>query len=145
MLSEVWNQLKPKEEFKDIPFTIFAGFWLTYLIARIFIYLFPFLFTNLHGVHVHHFSYGIILLTILGFYSLAFNPHGKRLYKTSFLFGVGLALTYDEFGMWLKLTDYGVARFGYDAIALISIGFINFLYLSQHWVKLGQVLKKLLT
>ena len=131
----------PKKKYKEIPFTIFAAFWLTYLLARVLIYLFPELFTNINGVHIHHFSYGIIILTLVGFYSLVFNPSGKRLFKTAALFGVGLALTYDEFGMWLHLTDQGVARWGYDAVALISVGFINILYLDQHWASLMKKLK----
>jgi glucan phosphoethanolaminetransferase (alkaline phosphatase superfamily) len=143
MLEKLVKRFSPKKEHKDIPFTIFSGFWLSYLLARLFIYFFPSLFTNLNGVHIHHFSYGIILLSILGFYSLTFNPRGDKLYKTSFLFGVALALTYDEFGMWLHLTDDGVARWGYDAVAIISVGFINFLYLDQHWKKLIKTFKKL--
>lgn len=138
-------RFKPKKENKEVPFVIFAGFWLTYLVARILIYLFPFLFTNIHGVHVHHFSYGILILTAVGFYSLVLNPKGKKLYKTAFLFGVGLALTYDEFGMWLHLKDTDVARWGYDAVALISIGFINLLWLDQHWGKIMRAVRTFFT
>ena len=145
MFKNIFNKIRPKKWYKDIPFTIFAGFWVTYLVARVLIYIFPWLFSNLNGVHIHHFSYGIILLSLVGFYSLAFNPDGHKLYRTSFLFGIALALTYDEFGMWLKLTDDGVARFGYDAIALISVGFINFLYLDHHWRRLGKLIHDLFT
>lgn len=137
-------RFKPKKEDKDVAFVIFAGFWLTYAFARVLIYLFPTLFTSIHGVHIHHFSYGIIILSLVGFYSLALNTEGKKLYKTAFLFGIGLALTYDEFGMWLRLTDDGVARFGYDAVALISIGFVNLLYLEHHWRALNRNLKNFL-
>lgn len=135
------KRYSPKKPYKEIPFTIFLGFWLTYAFARLLIHLLPGLSADINGVHIHHFSYGIIILTLVGFYSLVMNPAGRKLYKTAFFFGVALALTYDELGMWLKLTDDGVARFGYDAIALISIGFINMLYLDQHWRSLTRNIK----
>ena len=138
-------RLKPSKEHKEIPFTIFSGFWFTYVFIRALVYVFPALFMSVKGVHVHHFSYGIIILTLVGFYSLVMNPKGNRLYKTAFLFGIGLALTYDEFGMWLQLRDDNVARWGYDMIALISVGFINLLYLDQHWVKLTKVVRNILS
>ena len=143
-MEKLLSRIKPKNEHKEIPFTIFAGFWFTYIFIRGLVYLFPSLFTIVNDVHIHHFSYGIIILTLVGFYSLAMNPHGKKLFRTAFVFGIGLALTYDEFGMWLKLTDDGVARLGYDAIALISIGFINMLYLDQHWRSFTQKIRHLL-
>jgi len=135
----------PKKEHKEIPFTIFAGFWFTYLFVRVLVYVFPELFLNVKGVHVHHFSYGIIILTLVGFYSLVMNPRGNKLFKTAFFFGIGLALTYDELGMWLQLRDDNVARWGYDAIALISVGFVNLLYLDHHWKSLTRSLRKLLS
>lgn len=142
-MNNIISRFKPKGEHKEVPFTIFSGFWLTYIFIRGLVYLFPNLFTNVRGIHIHHFSYGIIILTLVGFYSLVFNPRGRKLFRTAFIFGVGMAMTYDEFGMWLRLTESGVGRTGYDAIALITAGFINLLYLDQHWLKLGQKIRRL--
>ncbi len=138
------RRVKPKREEKEIPFVISVAFWLTYLFIRLIVYLFPEMFVDVNGVHIHHFSYGIIILSIVGFYSVVFNPTGRRRSVTAALLGIGLALTYDEFGMWLHLRDQDVSRWGYDAVALISAGFLNFLYLDQYWLRLFRKVKSIL-
>ena len=143
-MDKVIALLKPKKERKEIPFTIFVGFWSTYVFVRILLFLFPTLASIFNEIHIHHFSYGIIILTLVGFYSLVMNPHGKKLFKTAFVFGVGLAMTYDEFGMWLKLTDVGVARYGILAVATITIIFISILYLDHHWQRFVKKIRRLL-
>lgn len=143
-MDKIITLLKPKKERKEIPFTIFVGFWSTYVFVRILLFLFPNLATIFDEIHIHHFSYGIIILSLVGFYSLVMNPHGRKLFKTAFVFGIGLAMTYDEFGMWLKLTDVGVARYGIVAISLITFAFVSILYLDQHWKKAAQKIRRLL-
>jgi hypothetical protein len=87
------------------------------------------------GVHVHHLVWGILLLLLVGYFWLAQVGSGapgasawaSRL--TSALFGVGAALTLDEFALWLTLEDvYWTAqgRESIDAVilfgALLSVG-----------------------
>lgn len=143
-MQKLINFFKPKKERKQIPFTIFVGFWSTYIFVRILLFFFPSLATIVEDVHIHHFSYGIIILTLVGFYSLVMNPHGKKLFKTAFVFGIGLAMTYDEFGMWLKLTDVGVRNYGIVAIATITTIFITILYLDHHWKNFVKKVRRLL-
>src|SRR5262245_52482027 len=88
---------------KQIPFWILAGFLPTFLAARFVVDKAPGLFLQVSGTHVHHFTYGIFVLALTGFVSLAW-PRASRLWL-AIAYGVGLALSFDEFGMWLHLTS----------------------------------------
>ena len=126
------RRLKVSKE-KEIPLIIYFSFLSTYLIIRIFIYALPSIFLNVKGVHVHHFAYGILVITFVGLYDLIVRPVGKSLKIVAVLFGVGMAFAYDEFGMWLRLRDYDVARFGYDAIVIISLFMLSVIYFERFW------------
>lgn len=101
-----------------------AAFLLTFLIARIAVLLImtrrmPDLYLWLGQTHVHHLNYGIFLLTAVGAYLLFFpNPRPKAWIVG--LFGVGLALTFDEFGMWLHLGGPYWQRASFDAVVVIA-------------------------
>src|SRR4051812_46803735 len=82
----------------EIPFIIFFPFLMTFIVARIVVNLFPNFFLMLRGIHIHHFAYGIIILTLVGAYELIARPTGRVLYITAAIFGVGMGLAYDEFG-----------------------------------------------
>jgi hypothetical protein len=86
-------------------------------------------------VHVHHLVYGIVMLLAVGFVWLhagGTGPHGltQRTERwLSILYGVGAALTLDEFALWLNLQDVYWEREGrasIDAVmlfgALVSAG-----------------------
>jgi hypothetical protein len=63
------------------------------------------------GRHIHHMVWGILLLLIVGYLWLAQIGTGTRdasLWAgriTALLFGIGAALTLDEFALWLNLAD----------------------------------------
>ncbi len=130
------DRLLPNKD-KAIPFIIFSSFLATYLVMRIFIYLFPKIFLNLRGTHVHHFAYGLIVITLVGAYDLIVRPKGKALNYVAIIFGIAMAFSYDEFGMWLRLRDNDVARYGFDAIITISLVFLNIIYFHGFWDRMG--------
>src|SRR5207244_11350338 len=70
--------------------------------------------------HVHHLNYGIFILAAVGAYLLFLRPDETGLARASILYGVGLALTFDEFGMWLHLDDIYWQRASFDAMVLIA-------------------------
>jgi hypothetical protein len=87
------------------------------------------------GTHVHHLVFGILLLLIVGYLWLVqvgtgMNSASRWLSRiTAVLYGVGAALTLDEFALWLNLADVywtGEGRESVDAIvlfgALLSVG-----------------------
>src|SRR4051794_19148602 len=84
----------------------------------------PFRDTSVGGVHLHHEVYGIFLLLITGTLLLTYRPDGFWLYTLAALFGVGAALTLDEFALWLHLEDVYWSREGrssIDAVLLASV------------------------
>lgn len=56
------------------------------------------------GLHIHHLFWGILLLMGVGFVALATRAPKWHL-RVAILYGVALALTLDEFAMWLRLAD----------------------------------------
>ena len=105
----------------QIPFWILAGFLPTFIIARTIVDKSPGLFLKVHGTHVHHFTYGIIVLAVTGFVSLVWTRPARALLAIAY--GIGLALAFDEFGMWLHLTnDYSI-----DTSEDVMVGILAFL------------------
>lgn len=135
----MFENLRPDKN-KATPFIIFSSFLITYIINRLFVYFLPSIFLDVRGVHIHHFAYGIIILTLVGLYDLIARPTGSALNYTSILFGIGMAFAYDEFGMWLRLKDYDVSRYGYDAVIVISLILLNIIYLGGFWERIGKSL-----
>src|SRR5688572_30741649 len=83
---------------------VLAAFVGTFVAARVVVFLImsrrvPDLFLHVGGTHVHHLNYGIFLLSGVGAYLLFGRPAGRRLSAAAVAYGVGLALTFDEFGM----------------------------------------------
>ena len=102
-----------------------AAFVLTFLVARIVVLLImmrrmPDLFLYVGQTHVHHLNYGIFLLAALGAWLLFAPPRGPRRAGAAVMYGVGLALTFDEFGMWLHLGGSYWQRASYDAIVTLA-------------------------
>src|ERR1700687_1675604 len=87
--------------------TLFS-FVLTFILSRAVVFLImshrvPNLFLFLHGTHVHHLNYGIFLLAVVGGYALFGRPNGRKAEGAALAYGFAVALTFDEFGMWLHL------------------------------------------
>jgi hypothetical protein len=94
--------------FQHLARKVFAAFVATFLVARIIVLLImsqriPDLYLYIGGTHIHHLNYGIFLLAGTGAYLLFGQPKGRGASAAAILYGIGLALTFDEFGMWLHL------------------------------------------
>jgi hypothetical protein len=105
---------------KDRPrrrlFLAAVGFFLTLALARSMAYaagrgIAPFHYIYIGGKHVHHLVWGILLLLVVGFcwlIEVGTGSKGTSLFASrlmSLLYGVGAALTLDEFALWLNLKD----------------------------------------
>jgi hypothetical protein len=100
-------------------------FLLTFLAARIVTFLImsrriPDLYLYLGGTHIHHLNHGIFLLSGVGAYLLFKRPAGRALTLAAGVYGVGLALTFDEFGLWLRLGGGYWQRASWDAVAVLA-------------------------
>lgn len=89
---------------QNVNFWIFAAFLPTFILARFIVFHFPNFFLEVRDVHIHHLTYGIFLLSIVGLLSLNFTSWRWKI-ANALMYGVGLALAFDEFAMWLHLED----------------------------------------
>lgn len=109
------------------------SFVLTFLASRIVVLLImaklvPNMFLFLHGTHVHHLNYGIFLMSIVAGYLLFRRPQGMAAERTAIAYGISLALTFDEFGMWLHLGGSYWQRASVDAVIVVAavLGLITY-------------------
>lgn len=122
-------------------FTVLIFFLLAFALSRSAVYVYGFgilpkyPFENFFGTHVHHFVFGIGLVSLVGFLTLTLPPHITSLWrlKLAAIYGFGLGWIIDEFGMWLHLDDNYLIRTSYDAIIVTFIILINFVYFSKIW------------
>ena len=109
------------------------GFILVFMISRACVLLImsrqiPNLYFFMRGTHVHHLNYGIFLLAVVGGYSVFCRPVGRRAKITALAYGAAMALTFDEFGMWLHLGGSYWQRASVDAVIIIGALFALFAY-----------------
>jgi len=131
---------------------VFTTFLLTFIASRILVILImtkeiPDLFLHVGGTHVHHLNYGIFLLSIVGGV-LLFTPATDTSRKwLSVAYGFGMALTFDEFGMWVHLGGSYWQRASFDAIIVVLSLFAVIAFApklermrSHHWATAGVML-----
>ncbi|TMC82405.1 MAG: hypothetical protein E6J06_11065 [Chloroflexi bacterium] len=75
------------------------------------------------GLHIHHLVWGILLLIVVGYVWLLEVGVGSSWVAslTAIAFGVGAALTLDEFALWLNLNDVYWERQGRESIDAVLI------------------------
>jgi hypothetical protein len=101
------------------------AFIVTFIAARITVFLImarriPNLYFFLSDTHVHHLNYGIFLLAAVGAYTLMATPGARAARRAAFVYGIAMALTFDEFGMWLHLGGSYWQRASLDATVVIA-------------------------
>jgi len=110
---------------------VLLSMMLTFIAARlvsilITLHRMPNIYLHVRDTHVHHLNYGIFLLAGVGAY-LLFSP-GPAASAAAVVYGVGLGLTFDEFGMWLHLNGDYWQRASFDAVIVLAavLGFAGF-------------------
>jgi hypothetical protein len=127
-----------KERFKqprrERLFLASVGFFVTVFVVRgitlaIHYDIGPFHNVSLHGRHIHHMVWGILLLLLVGYcwlMEIGTGSAGSMRFAgqlTAMLYGVAAALILDEFALWLNLSDVYWQRQGresYEAMALFG-------------------------
>ena len=120
---------------------VLTSFVVAFACARILVLLImarviPDLYLHLGGTHVHHLNFGIFLLAAVGAVLLFAPPApGRRRDLIAALYGVGLALTFDEFGMWLHLGGGYWQRASFDAVTVVGGALVLAAYAPpvRHW------------
>jgi hypothetical protein len=114
-VGELFHQHVPDRPRRRL-FLAAVGFFSTFTLARALAYLAsrnigPFRYLYIGGTHVHHLVWGIFLLLAVGFGWLIEVGTGSKSSSLlasrlmSLLYGVGAALTLDEFSIWLNVKE----------------------------------------
>ena len=133
--------MPPRNPHRHLARIVFFTFSLTFIASRVLVILImtkriPDLFLHAGGTHVHHLNYGIFMLSMVGglLLFLPLSDRGRQWVAAAY--GFGMALTFDEFGMWLHLGGSYWQRASYDAIVLLAalLGLIAF---APSWRRIG--------
>jgi hypothetical protein len=134
---------------KEQTFWILIAFILTFAIVRLITHAIrsgrgPFRDISVGGKHLHHLVPGILLLIITGYLANALHVRTGRT-VVAVLFGVGSALTLDEFALWLNLEDVYWSKRGRRSIdAIIIAACIGALFLLNlhFWRDVGRAIAR---
>jgi hypothetical protein len=99
------------------------------------------------GTHLHHLVIGIVLLLTTGYLSIGIR-NGPSPQVLAVMFGIGAALTLDEFALWLHLEDVYWAKEGRQSVdAVIVAATLGILVVlgSGFWADLGRAGGRLVT
>jgi hypothetical protein len=125
-----------QDERRERLFLASLGFLVAFAIVRGVTHLIragigPFHNISSGDLHIHHLVWGILLLLGVGYIWLIELGTGSNWFAsaTALAYGVGAALTLDEFALWLNLEDVywtGPGRVSIDAVvifaSLLSVG-----------------------
>jgi MFS family permease len=108
------------------------GFCLTFIGVRLLVLLIlfhigPFGWVTIAGTHIHHLVWGIVLLLVSGYAMVAevgteataASLFAGRLF--AILYGMGAALTLDEFTIWLNIKEVSWSFQGRESIDAVVI------------------------
>jgi hypothetical protein len=126
--------------FRHLARVVFTTFLLTFIASRVLVILImarriPDFFLHMGGTHVHHLNYGIFILSALGAVLLFAPVGGRERLWCAVAYGFGMALTFDEFGMWLHLGGGYWQRASFDAVIVI-LGLLGMLGFAPSWEKM---------
>ena len=142
----------PRPHVRGLARVVFAVFLLTFIAARVLVILImarliPDLFLHAGGTHVHHLNYGIFLLCTVAGVMLFFQLSDRERWWCAVAYGFSLALTFDEFGMWLHLGGGYWQRASYDGVIVVAslFGMLAFFpplarMRAHHWITGGGIL-----
>jgi hypothetical protein len=131
VLSELYR-FHFKSERRERLFLASLGFLVTFGAVRGITYLIrigvgPFHNVTSGGLHIHHLVWGILLLLVVGYVWLIQEGTGESRFPswfsrvTAIAYGVGAALTLDEFALWLNLQDVYWERAGRQSVDAVVI------------------------
>jgi hypothetical protein len=84
-----------------------------------------------YGYHIHHFYFGILLLSIAGWMAIVGNEYFSK-EKLAIMYGIGLGLFMDEIGMLLSEGNYYSSLSYLLGVLLLGI-LINIIYFPPFW------------
>jgi hypothetical protein len=131
------SHVLPPKPLRHLARLTFVAFLFTFIASRVLVILImsrrmPDLFLHLGGTHVHHLNYGIFTLAaVAGVLLFARLNHNQRS-ACALVYGFSMALTFDEFGMWLHLGGSYWQRASFDAV-IVLLGLFGMLAFLPRW------------
>jgi len=124
-----------------LTFIATLAFVVSFFGSRLFATLFPTTVVMQGGIHLHHFWYGIALISVAGWMGIAWrNERHYRIYAV--LYGLGAGFVGDEVGLLLTFNNYQSELTYLFFIAAISFVIIATLFL-RYRAQLQEELLKL--
>src|SRR6202171_2073012 len=119
------QKILPPKPTRHLARLTFIAFLFTFIASRTLVILImagriPDLFLHMGGTHVHHLNYGIFLLATVAGVLLFARLNDKQRSVCALAYGFGMALTFDEFGMWLHLGGSYWQRASVDAVIVVA-------------------------
>jgi hypothetical protein len=136
----------PHSHVRVLARVVFTVFLLTFIVSRTLVILImarkvPDMFLHMGSTHVHHLNYGIFLLCTVAGVTLFFQLSDRERWWCAVAYGFSLALTFDEFGMWLHLGGGYWQRASYDGVIVVAslLGLLAFFpplarMRTHHWI-----------
>lgn len=111
-----------------LTFIATLAFVVSFLGSRLFATVFPTTVVMQGGIHLHHFWYGIALISVAGWMGIAWR--NERLYRLyAVLYGLGAGFVGDEVGLLLTFNNYQSELTYVFFVAAISFVIIATLFL----------------
>lgn len=132
---------------KTAPFLIFVSFILSFAMARMTVMNFPDVALIVRQYHIHHFYYGIILISAAAWVALI-SSRPRLHFWASLSFGAGLGLVADEIGLLLTCNSEGLncdyfARASFDLAVMLGLFFFAAIYFPPFYLKVkNRVMRK---
>jgi hypothetical protein len=74
---------------------------------------------RMSGIHIHHYVFGIFILTAAGYLALAFKSP-RATFLIALLYGLGVGLTFDEFGFWIHPSFMNGVRANTTGLSIVT-------------------------
>jgi len=136
----VEKDVLPPKPTRHLARLTFVAFLFTFIASRVLVILImrrrmPDLFLHLGGTHVHHLNYGIFSLAAIAGVLLFAQLNETQRSVCALIYGFSMALTFDEFGMWLHLGGSYWQRASFDAV-IVLLGVFGVLAFLPRWNRL---------
>ena len=134
------SSIAPPSPTRHLARLVFTAFLLTFIASRALVILImtrrmPDFFLHMGGTHVHHLNYGIFLLSAVAGVLLFAKLNDTQRSICALVYGFGLALTFDEFGMWLHLGGSYWQRASFDAV-IVVLGVFGLIAFAPRWQRI---------
>src|ERR1700737_456758 len=134
------QKILPPKPTRHLARLTFISFLFTFIASRMLVIpitagRIPDLFLHMGGTHVHHLNYGIFLLATVAGVLLFARLNDKQRSVCALAYGFSMALTFDEFGMWLHLGGSYWQRASFDAV-IVLLGIFGVLAFFPRWQRI---------